>query len=78
VAGAAGAVLVGADLRAAQELGLGLAVGLVADLVLARAPMLAALARWGESKWPHPLPAIAWRGWRLRVPRRRSATDSAG
>jgi uncharacterized membrane protein YdfJ with MMPL/SSD domain len=78
VAGAAGAVLVGADLGAAQELGLGIAVGLVADLFLARAPMLAALARWGGEPVGSGA-AIAWPpSWRPRLPRRKSATGSAG
>lgn len=45
VAGAGVAVLLGADLRAAQELGLGVALGLVVDLVLVRSPAIAALAR---------------------------------
>jgi hypothetical protein len=40
--------LVGADLYAAKEFGFAVAVGLVADLVLIRIPLLAALARWGS------------------------------
>jgi hypothetical protein len=81
VAGAAGAVLIGADLRAAQELGLGIAAGLIADLALARAPMLAALARWGAEPVGSGA-SIAWPpSWRPRLPRRlarKSATGSAG
>jgi hypothetical protein len=82
VLSAAAGVLLGADLRAAQELGLGVAVGLVADLLLARAPMLAALARWGEARVGSRA-SIAWPpSWRPRLPRRwartrPSATDSA-
>jgi hypothetical protein len=46
----AGVALVGAllatDLSAAKEFGFAIGVGLVADLVLVRVPLLAALARW--------------------------------
>jgi uncharacterized membrane protein YdfJ with MMPL/SSD domain len=78
VAGAGGAVLVGADLRAAQELGLGIAAGLLADAVLARTPMVAALARWGGGKRIRFGASVAWpTSWKPRVPRRRSTAGSA-
>jgi hypothetical protein len=40
------AALLATDLYAAKEFGLAVAVGLIADLVLVRVPLLAALARW--------------------------------
>ncbi len=47
IAAAATGVLSGAGLYAAREFGLAVAVGLLADLVLLRLPLGAALARWG-------------------------------
>ena len=77
VVGAAAGALVGADLRAAQELGLGVAIGLIADLVLVRSPILAALARWGGGRVTVQAP-VALRRWlpTRRVPGK-SATGSA-
>jgi hypothetical protein len=40
-------MLAGTDLYPAREFGLAVATGLVIDLVLLRAPLIAALARWG-------------------------------
>lgn len=78
VIGSCAAVLVGADLRAAQELGLGIAAGVIADLVLARVPMLAGLARWGGGRELRFSASIAWpTSWRPRLPRRRSTAGSA-
>ena len=74
IAGAAGAVMLGADLRAAQELGLGLAAGLLADLLIARAVSIAALARWGAGTRAGGAP-LTLRRW---TPRRPATTDSAG
>jgi hypothetical protein len=42
------AALAGADLHAARALGLGVAAGVLLDLVLIRPAFLAVLARWGE------------------------------
>ena len=63
--GAAFAVLVGADLEAAQELGAMLAAGLLVDLLVVRAPVLAALARWGAP--PRGRERPPWRS-RIRWP----------
>ena len=41
-------VLCAADLDAAREAGLGVAVGVLVDLVVLRVPLLGFLARWGE------------------------------
>jgi uncharacterized membrane protein YdfJ with MMPL/SSD domain len=46
VVAAASGVFAGADLYPAREFGLGVAVGVVLDLVLIRTPLVAALARW--------------------------------
>ena len=45
-----GAALLGSDLDAPRELGVALAAGLVADLVLVRVPLLAVLARAGRRR----------------------------
>lgn len=63
---AAGA-MVAADLGPAQELGLILAVGLAADLLLVRVPVLAAAAWLARIRWP-----------RWRAGQRRARTASAG
>ena len=64
VAGSAFAVLAGSGLHAAQELGVMVAVGLVADLIV-RAPALAALARWGTAPdRPPRRRRIGWPPWR--------------
>jgi hypothetical protein len=78
VIGSCAAVLAGAELRAAQELGLGIAAGVIADLLLARIPMLAGLARWGGGRELRFSASIAWpTSWRPRLPRRRSTAGSA-
>jgi uncharacterized membrane protein YdfJ with MMPL/SSD domain len=74
IAGAAAGVILGADLRAAQELGLGLAVGLLADFLIARPATLAAIARWGAGARIGGAP-LTLRRW---SPRRPATTDSAG
>ena len=74
IAGAAAGVMLGADLRAVQELGLGLAAGLLADLLIARPASLAALARWGAGTRTCGAP-LTLRRWTLRRPATR---DSAG
>ncbi len=65
VCGAAFAVLAGAELHAAQELGVVVAAGLIVDLLL-RAPVLAALARWGSPVGPRGQRRIRWPRWRKR------------
>jgi uncharacterized membrane protein YdfJ with MMPL/SSD domain len=47
IAAAATGVLAGSELYAAREFGLAVAVGLLADLILLRTPLIAVLARWG-------------------------------
>lgn len=61
ICGAAFGVLTGDGLHAAQELGVMVAAGLLLDLLL-RAPVLAALARWGFAA-----DRLGWRPWRKRV-----------
>jgi hypothetical protein len=48
IVAAAFGTLAGADLQAARVLGLAIAIGCLLDLVFARIPLLAALARWGQ------------------------------
>jgi hypothetical protein len=48
IGAAATGVLAGASLYAAREFGLAVAVGLLIDLVLLRAPLIAALTRWAR------------------------------
>lgn len=50
VAALGAGALAGADLYPAREFGLAVAVGLLADLILLRVPLLCALARWGGSE----------------------------
>ena len=81
LAGSAFAVLVGAGLEAAQELGAMFAAGLLVDLLVVRAPVLAALARWGaappareRSRWRS---RIRWRPrWRRHQERAQTASPS--
>ncbi len=49
IAAAATGALAGSDLYAAREFGLAVAAGLLIDLALLRAPLIAGLARWGGS-----------------------------
>lgn len=71
VCGAAFAALERQDMAAAQELGVLVASGLVIDLLL-RAPMLAALSRWGSrtAEGRSGLPGrvrVGWPRWRRRA-----------
>lgn len=70
IGAAAIGALAGSGIYAARELGLAVAAGLVADLLLVRAPALVALAHWGEGGQGRVLRRrlpLGWRPWRART-----------